>query len=215
MIDAAPQLMSADFQRIAPEKLKSFQGAQTAQVVDALGGRGALDYRIKPLFADQSLLCGTALTCYAGAADNYGVAAALDLAKPGDILIVSTNAYMDCAVVGDLVLGMCRNAGIAGFITDGAVRDSRGIRAAGLPCFAAGISPNSPAMNGPATVGKAIVMGGLAINAGDLIVTDEDGVVIVPAERIDQTIKRLAAVVQAEQALLAQVDAGKRSMLKN
>lgn len=213
MIETAPQLTSADFPRLPAHKLEPFHGSQTAQVVDALGGQGALDYRIKPLFADQSALCGNALTCHAGAADNYGVAAALDLSQPGDILIVSTNQHMDCAVVGDLVMAMCRNAGIAGLITDGAVRDSRGIRSAGLPCFAAGVSPNSPAMNGPASVGLPIVIGGVAVTAGDLIVADEDGVAIVPAARIDNTIVRLASVLHAEAELLAKVEQGKRSLL--
>jgi 4-hydroxy-4-methyl-2-oxoglutarate aldolase len=213
MIETAPQLTAADFTRLDEQTVAPFRGCQTAQVVDALGGKGALDYRIKPMFADQSALCGTALTCHAGAADNYGVAAALDRSKPGDILICSTNQHMDCAVVGDLVMAMCRNAGIAGFITDGAVRDTRGIREAGLPCFAAGVSPNSPAMNGPATVGLPIVLGGVAVSAGDLIVTDEDGVVVVPAARIAATTDSLARVLSAEAARLEEVRQGRRTML--
>jgi 4-hydroxy-4-methyl-2-oxoglutarate aldolase len=213
MIEAAPQLIAAEFARLDEQIIAPFRGRQTAQVVDALGGKGALDYRIKPMFADQSALCGTALTCHAGAADNYGVAAALDRSQPGDIIICSTNRHMDCAVVGDLVMGMCRNAGIAGFVTDGAVRDTRGIREAGLPCFAAGVSPNSPAMNGPATVGMPIVLGGLSVNAGDLIVADEDGVVVVPADRIQETTDTLAKVLDAEAARLEEVRQGRRTML--
>ena len=214
MIDDAPQLQSRlEFARLTPEQIAPFAGKQTGQVVDALGGHGALNHHIKPLFPDQSLLCGNALTCDAGAADNYGVLAALDAAQPGDIVIATTREHMDCAVVGDLVMGMCKNRDIAGFVTDGCVRDSRGIREFGLPCFAAGVSPNSPAKQGPASLGLPIVIGGITVQSGDFIVADEDGVVVIPHGRIAETTERLAQVLKAEDKLLAQVRNGRSSML--
>lgn len=212
MLETAPQLTTAEFSRLTPAEVKPFRGAQTAQVTDALGGRGALDYRIKPLFSDQSTLCGTALTCDAGAADNYGVAAAIDRAQAGDIIVCATGGHLNCAVVGDLVMATCRNAGVAGFITDGAVRDTRGIRNAGLPCFAAGVSPNSPAVNGPASVGLPIIVGGVSVCAGDLVIADEDGVVIVPAARVQETTVALAEVLRAEKERLEQIMNGRKSM---
>ncbi len=213
MIDDAPSISSQAFTRLTDAQLAPFKSLQTAQLVDALGGDGALAYNIKPLFADQSAMCGTALTVDAGAADNLGVLAAMDAAKPGDILMVTTREHMDCAVVGDLVMAVCANLNIAGLVTDGAVRDSRGIRDAGLPCFAAGISPNSPAKNGPATFGMPIVIGGVAVNSGDLIVSDEDGVVVVPAAHIEGTAASLKKVLAAEADLLEQVRNGRKSML--
>jgi 4-hydroxy-4-methyl-2-oxoglutarate aldolase len=78
----------------------------------------------------------------------------------------------------------------------------------GLPCYAAGLTPNSPARNGPGTVGLPVVVGGVAVNAGDIVIGDEDGVVVIPAAQIDQTIARLPSVRAAETNLDAQVRAG-------
>ena len=93
-------------------------------------------------------------------------------------------------------------------MTDGFARDVPGIRAVGLPCYAAGITPNSPARNGPGTVGLPVVVAGVAVNAGDIVIGDQDGVVIVPAHMIEQTIERLPAIRAAEADLDAKVKAG-------
>lgn len=209
MLDNAPAVQIVrDFARPSAESIAAFKGLQTGFVVDAMQGGGTLDYRIKPLFADQSALCGVALTVDAGSADNLAVVAALEHAQPGDILVVTTHGHTGCAVVGDLVLGMARNNGIAGFVCDGCVRDTRGIRAVGLPCFAMGVSPDTPARNGPGKVGVPIVVGGIAVSPGDLVVADEDGVVIVPRARLEATIERLATVRAAEALAEAQVRDG-------
>lgn len=209
MIDDAPRIRTqTDFARPDARDVALFRGLQTGFVVDALGGQGALDYRIKPVDPARAELCGIVLTCDCGPADNLAVAAALRHAQPGDILVAATAGHTGCAVVGDLVLGMARNNGVAGFVTDGCVRDTRGIRDVGLPCFAAGVSPNSPARNGPGSVGTPVVLGGVAVASGDLLVADEDGVVIVPAARIAETILRLADVRRREDEMIAKVNDG-------
>ncbi|MEZ5651104.1 MAG: 4-hydroxy-4-methyl-2-oxoglutarate aldolase [Burkholderiaceae bacterium] len=209
MIDDAPAIQFfTDFERPDDQDVDALRGLQSGFVVDALGGQGALDFRIKPVDPEQSALCGVVLTCDCGAADNLAVAAALKRARPGDVLVAATGAHTGCAVVGDLVLGMARNNGIAGFVTDGCVRDTRGIREVGLPCFALGVSPNSPARNGPGTVGAPVVIGGVAIASGDIVVADEDGVVIVPRARVAATIARLADVRRKEDEMTAKVADG-------
>jgi 4-hydroxy-4-methyl-2-oxoglutarate aldolase len=88
------------------------------------------------------------------------------------------------------------------------VRDVVGIVAVGLPCFAAGVTPNSPVRNGPATVGLPVTIGGVQVESGDIIVADGDGVVVVPRARAAKTIEALQAVRAAEAALEAKVKAG-------
>ena len=83
-------------------------------------------------------------------------------------------------MIGDLLLGMMKNRGVVAFVTDGFVRDIPGLRAVGLPCFAAGVTPNSPVRSGPGTVGLPTVVGGVAVGPGDIVVGDQDGVVVVP-----------------------------------
>ena len=209
-----PPLLSIrrQFPRPPAELVAAFAGAATGHVVDALGGAGALDYRIKPLAGGPASFHGVALPCWTGPADNLALFGALDCARPGDVVIAATGAYFGAAVVGDLVVGMMRNCGVAAFVTDGVVRDVAGINLVGLPVFGAGVSPNSPARNGPGKVGLPIVLGDVAIEAGDILVGDADGVVVVPQSRAREVVARLKAVREAEAIVEAQVKAGARRL---
>jgi 4-hydroxy-4-methyl-2-oxoglutarate aldolase len=208
MIENPPLLkVRRRFPRPAPAELAVFAGLPTGFVVDALGGQGGLDGRIKPISAATTFY-GVALTCDAGPADNLAAFGALSVSEAGDVIICAAASYERTAVTGDLLLGMMKNRGVVGFVTDSYVRDIAGIRAVGLPCFAAGVTPNSPARNGPGTVGLPIVVGGVAVASGDIVLGDEDGVVVVPQARIAETITRLASVKAAEASLDAKVKAG-------
>jgi len=209
MIKDPPLLtLRRDFPRPDPAQVAAFAGVPTGYVVDALGGRGALDYRIKPLLPVAAPLVGVAVTCHCGPADNLALFGALAVARPGDILVAATDGFTATAVTGDLLLGMAQNRGLAGLVTDGLARDLAGIRAVGLPIYGAGLTPNSPVRNGPGTVGLPVVVGGVAVEAGDILIGDEDGVVAVPRGRIAAVLARLTQVRAAEAALQAKVKAG-------
>ena len=198
MLDEAPSIQHLEFVRPAAPLVDALRGTPTGFIVDALGGSGALDYRIKPAIADQAAFCGVALTCDAGPADNLALVAALQWVQPGDVIVAATGNYAGCAVTGDLVLGMARNCGAAGFVTDGCVRDLPGIRIVGLPCYCIGVTPNSPARSGPGTVGFPITVAGHPVASGDVVVADQDGVVVVPQARLAEVIARLPAIRKAE-----------------
>lgn len=211
MIEDAPRIrIAATLCRPSADQVAALRDVATGYAVDALGGSGALDYRIKPIVPEQATFCGPAITCDAGAADNLAVFVALEHLRPGDVVVVATGGHTGCAVAGDLLLGMARNCGAIAFVTDGCVRDVPGIRGVGLPCFARGVTPNSPAREGPGTVGFPLVIAGVAVATGDIVVGDQDGVVVVPFERIDAVVERLAAVRAAEADLDAKVRAGLR-----
>lgn len=188
--------------------LERFRGAQTSHLVDAMGGRGALDWRIKPLDPARATFVGPALTAFAYPADVVGVMGALGEAMPGDVILVANDGYLGTAVVGDLVIGMMRNKGVAAFVTEGLARDRAGIVATGLPVFCAGIVPTSPATNGPGTVGAPVVCGGVAVRSGDILVGDADGVVVVPQDRAEAVLAALEAVRAAEAVAVAAVEVG-------
>ncbi|MCZ8102299.1 MAG: RraA family protein [Burkholderiales bacterium] len=194
--------------RPSPAQIEALKGVQTGFLVDAMGGRGALDHRIRVLAGLPADFCGVALTCHAGPCDNLAVFAMLPVLTGGDVMMVATDSYVATAVAGDLLLGMARNQGAAAFVTDGCVRDIPGLLGVGLPCFSAGVTPNSPARNGPGTVGLPVVVGGVAVETGDIVVGDIDGVVVVPFDRIDAVIARLPDIRRAEAALDAKVKAG-------
>lgn len=207
MIEETPELAVAPrHERPPPEAVAAFRDTPTSFIADALGGTGALDWTIKPLVGTS--LFGLALTCDCGAADNLALAAAVARSEPGDVLVAATGGHRGAAVVGDLLLGIARNRGVVGFVTDGMVRDIIDLEQLGLPVFAAGITPNSPGRRGPGRVGLPIVCGGGTIASGDLVVGDRDGVVIVPAGELAAAADRLQRVKAAEADLLARVRAG-------
>ena len=152
------------FARPNAEEVAAFANVQTGHAVDAMNGRGALDYRIKPLAPPATPMVGVAITCHCGPADNLALFAALAAAKPGDILVAATDEFTTTSVTGDLLMGMARNRGILGLVTDGLARDLAGIVGVGLPVYCAGLTPNSPVRNGPGTVGLPVVLGGVAID---------------------------------------------------
>lgn len=196
------------FPRPGPQEIAAFAGVPTGYAVDAMSGRGALDYRIKPLVPATSVLVGVAITCHCGPADNLALFGALAVARPGDILVAATDGFTATSVTGDLLLGMAKNRGVLGLVTDGLVRDLAGILGVGLPVFCAGITANSPVRNGPGTVGQPVIVGGVAVDSGDVILGDNDGIVVVPRGEVGAVLKRLADVRAAEAALEAKVKAG-------
>ncbi len=212
MIDEAPILTVAkSFERPPADLVQALAGMLTSQIVDAMGGSGALDWRIKPIVLGQDRFCGVARTSDCGPCDNLALMASIADCKPGDVLVTTTAGYEKAAVTGDLTLGLARNQGVVGFVTDGMVRDLDGIRDVGVPCFARGLVPNSPARSGPGTVDLPIVMGDVAVRSGDVVVGDPDGVVIIPRERLAQVVEALAAVRAAEAATLEKVQGGLRT----
>jgi 4-hydroxy-4-methyl-2-oxoglutarate aldolase len=140
--------------------------------------------------------------------DNLAPYAALKFAKPGDVLIVAVDGSDTASVLGDILLGMARNAGIVAAVTDGVVRDIRGINEVGIPTFARGLSPNSPMKDGPGEIGFAVTLGGVVINPGDLVIGDIDGVVVVAREEVGAIGAELAAIAEKERKMEAAVAAG-------
>ncbi len=209
MIEEPPLLtMRSDFHRPAPQHLTALAGVPTGFVADAMNGRGAVDYRIKPLSPVSKTVVGTAMTCHCGPADNLALFAALSEARPGDILVAATDAFTGTAVVGDLLLGMARNRGIVALVTDGLARDHSGCLAVGVPLFCAGLTPNSPARNGPGTVGLPVVLGGVSVEAGDILVADNDGVVVIPLSRAADVVLQLDSIRASEAAMDTAVERG-------
>jgi 4-hydroxy-4-methyl-2-oxoglutarate aldolase len=211
MLDEAPRIQRRDWMRPTADLIAGLRGSPTGHIVDALGGNGALDYRIKPAIASQAAFCGTALTCDNGPADNLALCAALATVQPGDVVVAATGGFTGCAVTGDLVLGMARNGGAIGFVTDGCVRDLPGIAAVGIPVFCVGVTPNSPARSGPGTVGFPVVLAGTHIASGDVLLADGDGVVVIPQSRIAEVLAKLPAIRAAEADMERRVAAGMRN----
>jgi len=192
----------------APDRfVKALAEVPTGWIVDANGRRGALDYRIRAL-TRAVRFCGVALTVDSRARDNLAPYAAIQFAQPGDVMVIATGSYEGSSVVGDILVGMARNQGIAAMVTDGLVRDVDGLNNVGLPIFARGLSPNSPQKDGPGTIGLPIVVAGTCIDSGDVIVGDQDGVVVIAREAVESVVAGLDEIRAKEKKLDALVASG-------
>ena len=211
--DPSRLVIRAKFPRLREAQLAPFRERTTSFVVDAMNGRGALDHAIKPL-DPGSRFVGSALTARAGARDNLAALAALDLIEPGDVLVVATQGFTGTATLGDNMAKIARLRGAVAVVTDGMVRDAAEIVELGLPCFCRGITPNSAFPSGPGEVGLPLALGEVAVDAGDLVMGDRDGVVIVPHARIAMIAERLERVAALEAEMHAKVGRGEiRSLL--
>ena len=212
MIEEPPKLqIHANFHRPSKAQIDAFRGIPTGFLCDAMEGQGALCSSIQHIGHGRDLpnhAFGPALVADNGPAEILATMGAVHIAQAGDIVVAAVHGHRNCSTAGDQFCGMMKNKGIAGFVTDGEMRDYDGIVAAGLPAWCAGLSPNSPYSNGPGKVGFGAVVGGRYIESGDMIVADRDGVVVVPFARIDAVIAQLQAIKDLEVTLEARVKSG-------
>ena len=206
MAEPAQLTIRRDFPRPSADAIAPFRTAPTGWVVDAQGRRGALPHWIRPL-TRQTRFVGTALTVRTRPVDNLAPYAALKFAKPGDVLVVAVDSTTT-SIIGDILLGMAKNAGIVACVTDGLVRDIEGINQVGMPTFAQGLSPNSPFKDGPGEIGGTISLGDVTVSPGDLLVGDIDGVVVVPRANVGVVGAELAAIADKEAKMEQVVKSG-------
>jgi regulator of RNase E activity RraA len=142
---------------------------------------------------DPSLrILGPACTVKVYPGDNLMVHKSLDVAKPGDVVVVDTSASSLTAVLGDLVSTKARHRGISGFVVDGLIRDLPAIRGLGdFPVFARGVTPIGPLHRGPGELNYPISAGGIVVQPGDIVIGDANGVVVVPQELAPEMVRRL------------------------
>jgi 4-hydroxy-4-methyl-2-oxoglutarate aldolase len=207
MAEPPPLTIRRDWARPDPGAIEALRGLPTGFVVDALGRSGALDHRIRPIW-DGPAFIGAALPVWTSARDNLAPYAALKSARAGDVMMIATGVFEGASVIGDIIIGMMRNAGIVAAVTDGLVRDVQGIVEVGIPVYARGLSPNSPFKHGPGTVGLPVTLGGVVVEAGDVVLGDRDGVVVVPGGRVPDVRRALAAIRTKEAEMDALVRSG-------
>jgi RraA family protein len=193
--------------------LEQFADLPAAIVGDVLGRMTVLDSRIR-LVSTRGRLVGFALPVEVRAGDNLAVHRALDDARRGDVLVVNGRGDTSRAVVGDLVGEIMLSVGMTGVVVDGAVRDVDALSEQGLTVYARAATPAGPFKNGPGSVGVPVAVGGVVISAGDLIVGDRDGVVLVPRDKIDFVLDRVEGIVRNEQELRERIVAARNASVR-
>jgi len=194
--------------RIDPKLLSSFGSFFSSQLSDAHSECGVIGLPIKRLHG-KGVIMGTALTVSTyGAADNLAPYAALKLAQPGDIVVIASQLCDSSALIGDNLVGLMRNAGVVGVITDGLVRDAVGLDAIGLPIHARGYCPKAPTKQGPGTVGLPIQLFGVTIESGDFVIADEDGIVVVAPSLLLEMLEKLKHIQSKDQVKMDLIKSG-------
>ncbi len=195
MSDNAP--IRRSIERVPASLVSAARAFQASILADVGGRRGALGGRIQPL-AKSMKVAGPAFTVEVRPGDNLMIHAALQLAQPGDVIVVDGKGDLSCALTGALMAAHAQKAGIAGFVIDGAVRDTEECAIGSFPVFAAGANPNGPWKNAPGRINWPVALAGTPVNPGDLVVGDADGVVIVPRETAAAILAAAQAKVDAE-----------------
>jgi 4-hydroxy-4-methyl-2-oxoglutarate aldolase len=175
-------LIVSRIERPDRQLVERFRGFYTAIILDHLGKFGAMDMRIKPLVPGMRMF-GPAVTALGP--DLTVRRMAIDLAEPGDILVVAAGGVADYACFGDGTARRMQVKGLEGAVIDGSTRDSAGLRRLGFPTFARGITPRNyhyPMGGDYGAVNVPVVCGNTVVNPGDLICGDDDGVVVVPRD---------------------------------
>jgi len=193
--------------RVPAALVEAARKFQASILADVGGRRGTLGGRIQPLSKSMKV-AGPAFTVEVRPGDNLMIHAALNLAKPGDVIVVDGKGDLSCALTGALMAAHAQKAGIAGFVIDAAVRDTDDCAKGSFPIFAAGCNPNGPLKNSGGRINWPVSLAGTTVNPGDLIVGDADGVVVVPRETAAEIIRAAQAKVDSEDQRFAAIGRG-------
>ncbi|CAM4079417.1 RraA family protein [Kibdelosporangium persicum] len=186
--------------RPAAAEIRRLGEVPAANVGDALQRMTVLDGGIR-LLTGRAALLGNALTVNVRSGDNLAIHRALDEARPGDVLVVNGQGDVTRALVGDIIGEIMVNAGVVGAVVDGAVRDVQALSNMGLAVYARAVTPAGPFKNGPGAIGAPVAVGGVVVEAGDVLVGDADGVVVVPRHRVREVVDALDGIGENEEAL--------------
>jgi RraA family protein len=192
-----------------PEKsiLESFRGAATPLISDNMNRLHGTSYELRAFHKSAKML-GTAFTVRTRSGDNLMVHKAIDLAEPGDVIVVDAGGEMSQAIIGEIMMSLALKKGLAGFVIDGAIRDSTAFQVKDFPCYARGITHRGPHKEGPGEINVPITVGNMIIHPGDIMVGDEDGVVAIPLDAAEEILEKIIAQQKREQSIMEAIEDG-------
>ena len=201
-----------NFTRPDPQVMRGLGAFPTPDISDQLNRLYAVNPGLRLLTSPGHKVCGPACTVKVFPGDNLMVHKSLDVLEPGDVVVIDAGGSEHNAVLGDLISTKAKHRGAQGFVVDGFVRDLPNIAELDLPVFARGVTPIGPLHRGPGEINFAVCCGGVVVNAGDVVVGDAMGVVVVPREIAAELLERLR---EHEAAQAAYLDGVKRGVFSN
>lgn len=198
--------ISQPTRKVAREIVDKFRPIPVANISDVMSRLSGTS-RLRPMHRG-GWLGGPALTVRTRPGDNLMVHKAIDMAEPGDVIVVDAGGELSNAIIGEIMTTLAAKKGVAGFIIDGAIRDSAAVRASSFPVFAAGVAHRGPYKDGPGEINGTISVAGMVVEAGDLIVADDDGVLCVPYSQIDAVLRDATVKNESEDKMMAAIRDG-------
>jgi RraA family protein len=186
---------------------KRLLALRPALLSDALGKAGAMDHDMR-CWSANCRMAGPAVTLRVHTADILMVGKALSECPKGFVLVIDGQGELNTALWGAITTACARRKGVEGIVIDGAIRDVAQIRRDKLPVFARAAVPNARGAEYRGEIGASIQCGGAVVSAGDWIVSDEDGVVVVPKARLEATVALAERLRKVEIKILRQVQSG-------
>jgi RraA family protein len=189
-----------------PGLVRALAVIPVANIADEMNRLFCLDAAIRPW--NRALMAGCAFTVRARPGCNLLVHKALDMAAPGDVVIVEDGGDLTTALAGENMVLWARKRGLAGLVIDGAMRDVDAIRDLDFPVYARGATPRGPHRNGPGEINVPISCGGVVVNPGDIVLGDGDGVLIVPPREAQAILERAKGKLAKELKTRESIAAG-------
>ena len=190
-----------------PSVLELLRGIPTPILSDNMARMFAAGPGLRPYHRGGPLL-GSALTVRTRPGDNLMVHKAIDLAQPGDVIVVDAGGDLTNAIVGEIIVALAQRRGAAGLVVDGALRDVDAIAASDFPVYARGVTHRGPYKDGPGEINVVVTVGGQAIAPGDVIVGDADGVLAIPRSEAPRVAELARAQMDREAAMLRAIADG-------
>jgi len=202
-----------DIQRLSPELVAAAARLPTATLHEAARKIGAFPSAIKPV-APGFRFAGSALTVHSPGGDNLWLHRALDVAQPGDVMMVFASGAHEHGYWGEIMTTMAKVRGLAGLVIDACVRDGVLLGEIGFPVFARGLCIRGTGKDFGAIgwINHPVMMGDVVVNAGDLVVGDFDGVVAIPQVRAADVIAAAEKREAEEAAILRRLEARESTM---
>lgn len=192
--------------------VEAFRDIGVSTVYEAQGRIGLMDPALKPV-APGSAVCGPAVTVTCQSGDNLMIHAAIEVVRPGDVLVVTAtggdNLY---GMIGELIVRSLMKRGVAGVVIDSGIRDVRQIRELGFPVWARGVHSLGTTKSRGGWVNAPVVCGGVAVDPGDLILGDDDGVVVVKRRDVQAALEASRKRVQKEEGTMEKIGRGELSL---
>ena len=191
-----------------PALVAIFEGLPASNISDNMS-RMPGTAGLNPYHRPGLQLRGTAFTVRVRSGDNLMIHRALQLAQPGDVLVIDGDGCTDRALIGEIMKNVAQSRGIVGAVIDGAIRDVASFRKDDFACYARAVCHRGPYKDGPGEINVQVTVGGMVVNPGDVIIGDDDGVVAISPKEARAVADATRKKAAAEAATLASIAARK------